>query len=199
MKQILHQPRSMVTSQPRITGSVTRLSMARLEILAPIPDRSYYVGPSAVRIYSTREAPMSDHESWNGPQEIDAGIPAILQATRPWVKTMSIFGFITVGFMVLMGLIMGIAGAASGQVSFLLIMVVYPAMGLLYLFPALYLFRFSSRINDFLADRSLDSLAGALEQQRVFWKFVTLMVIISTAAGITFALLAGVIAGMMGM
>lgn len=142
---------------------------------------------------------MSDHESWNGPQEIDAGIPAILQATRPWVKTMSIFGFITVGFMVLMGLIMGIAGAASGQVSFLLIMVVYPAMGLLYLFPALYLFRFSSRINDFLADRSLDSLAGALEQQRVFWKFVTLMVIISTAVGITFALLAGVIAGMMGM
>jgi len=142
---------------------------------------------------------MTDEETWGSSDEVNGGIAEILEATRPWVKTMSIFGFVMVGFMVLGGLLMGIAGAVVGEASMVLMTVVYGLMGLLYLYPALYLFRFASRINEFLAERTQATLAAALEQQRVFWKYVTIVVLISTAASFVLVLAVGMFGAFMGM
>lgn len=142
---------------------------------------------------------MTDQETWIPASEIEGGIPQILEATRPWVRIMSIFGFVMVGFTMFIGVSAGIWGMANGDATLVMMTALYGIVGLLYLYPALQLFRFSSRINTFLQDRTQESLAEALEQQRAFWKFVTLTMILSTAAGILLALIGGVLAAMLGL
>ena len=50
--------------------------------------------------------------------------------------------------------------------------VFYVLMGLLYFFPALHLYRYASRIGDYLGGGQDVQLELALDAQRSFWKFV---------------------------
>lgn len=112
---------------------------------------------------------------------VGSEVARLLAGTQPWVRWVAIWGFILVGFMALAGLFGGIAGAASGEPTMVILMIVYPLVALLYLFPALYLYRYANRIRDFLADRSEAKLELALEAQRAFWKFVGILLIVSLA------------------
>ena len=121
-------------------------------------------------------------------------IPHTLEKTRPWVRLMSVLAFIAVGFMALAGLFGGIASVANQDPTMAILLVVYPLFALLYLFPAIYLWRYANRIGEFMRDRSMGTLQAALDAQRAFWKFAGIMVIVSFSLGIIMAVVAGMVA-----
>jgi uncharacterized protein DUF5362 len=130
-----------------------------------------------------------------------ASVSVPLQRTQPWVRFLAIMGFIGAGFMVLVGLTAGVAGAATGRVETIGLMVVYPIMAVLYVFPSLFLLRYADRIRSFVASGREQDLVGALDAQRSFWKFAGILTIASIVFGIligVFGVLAGVILGMRG-
>jgi hypothetical protein len=108
----------------------------------------------------------------------------MLRQTKPWVRLMSIVMFVVAGLTLVFGIVIGIGGMMSSGVRSAGIPAalgfVYIAMGLLYLAPGIYLFRYASRIALLVATRREDALEGALESQKSFWKFagiITLVVI----------------------
>lgn len=107
------------------------------------------------------------------------GVADILRRTQPWVRLMAITLFISVGLMVLCGLAVGAMGVFSGEPSMAALMVIYPLMGLLYLFPGIYLTRYASHIGGYVANPQIVQLELALDAQRAFWKFIGILTIIA--------------------
>jgi len=103
---------------------------------------------------------------------------AMLRQTKPWVRFMSILMFIGAAFMIIFGLVAGVVGIAGGAFEGAVFLILYPLMGLLYIFPALFLFRYASRIRDFMAHGLSENLDAALEAQKSFWKFIGILTLI---------------------
>jgi len=131
--------------------------------------------------------------------DVPASVVEILKATRSWVKFLSILGFIGCGLLVVAGLVLGAAGSLSDYMGVAggFLSLLYLAIAVLYLFPALYLFRYAKAIDGLVASSSLPSLEDALEQQRKFWRFVGILAIVMIGLYVLImigALLAAVIA-----
>ncbi|MFT7641128.1 MAG: hypothetical protein ACI9G1_002873 [Pirellulaceae bacterium] len=124
----------------------------------------------------------------------------MLRQTKPWVRFMSVMMFIGSAFMVLAGLGMIITSAYAWMPgNFVALMgAIYIVMALLYIVPAIFLWKYASQIAIFLGDRSASTLASALESQKSFWKFVgvvMLVIIILYGVGIIFAIVLALISG----
>jgi hypothetical protein len=128
----------------------------------------------------------------------EAANPAVsrsLQQTQPWARFMGIVGFVMVGLMVLIGVAAGAAGIATGDAEAAVLLVIYPLIALLYIFPSLHLVRYANRIRDFVAHGQQSQLEAALEAQRAFWKFigiVTLVTILMTVLILIAAMVIGI-------
>jgi hypothetical protein len=109
------------------------------------------------------------------------GVADILRRTQPWVRLVAILLFISVAFMVLSGLAVGMMGLFSGESGMAALMFVYPLAGLLYLFPGIYLTRYASHIGGYIANPQSAQLELALDAQRAFWKFVGVLAIVAIA------------------
>lgn len=109
-------------------------------------------------------SPLSVHES--------------LRQTKPWVRFLSVLGFICAGLMVLAGIAVGLLSLASGETGMLLIAVVYPISGLLYLVPCLFLSRYATFIGEYLVSGQQAQLEQALQAQKSFWKFVGIVTLV---------------------
>lgn len=133
--------------------------------------------------YGTHESPSDSVANGPGsPGPSLAGVSGSLSRTRPWVRLLAVLGFLTVGLTIVIALGIGVFGMVSGYAEALVPMVVYPLIGLLYVFPSLYLWQYSQRIADFVAaEQRLDHLEQALEAQRKFWKFVGILAVVSFA------------------
>jgi hypothetical protein len=108
------------------------------------------------------------------------GIPAILAGTRPWVRLVSILGFVVSGFTILVGIVIaGLTLVRLAPSEGLVLAVVYPISGLLYLVPSVYLYRYASQIEDFVRNGEDWQLELALDSQRAFWKFVGILALVS--------------------
>jgi ABC-type multidrug transport system permease subunit len=106
-------------------------------------------------------------------------VATALGRTAPWTQFVSILLFVSVGLMILVGLAAGAVGIATERAETAVFMVVYPLMGLLYFFPALYLLQYSKRIGRYVrGGRQLADLETALDAQRRFWKFVGILAIV---------------------
>ena len=151
---------------------------------------------------------------------MDAGAPAIadpeltqaasmLRQTKPWVRFISVLMFICSGFMILGGLFMLVGGAAmtgaGGNPGMAaagfgaVVGGIYIAMALLYIVPAIFLWRYADQIARFDRDRSSGRLATALEAQKSFWKFVGIAALIMLAVyfvAIGIAIVGGVASSM---
>jgi hypothetical protein len=123
-----------------------------------------------------------------------AGLSDILRRTQPWTRLMGVMGFITVGFMLVFGIIGGVAGLATGDRTALILLFLYPLLGLVYVFPSLYLLRYSKRIREFVSTGQGPQLEAALDAQRAFWKFVAILTIVGIVVGLLGALIA-IVAG----
>jgi len=111
-----------------------------------------------------------------------------LRETSPWLKFIAIMGFISCGFFALYGVIFLIISiAASGlmtgfeNIPFWLFTPLMIAGAALYFFPSLFLFNFGSKINKYHFSNSDEDLELAFKNNKSFWKFTGLLLIISLA------------------
>ncbi|MBN1396795.1 MAG: hypothetical protein JXA06_02075 [Bacteroidetes bacterium] len=126
-----------------------------------------------------------------------------LVSIRKWALFLSIMGFIGSAFMVLGGFFMGAMSRAfdhsefGGTFSSIFIMVLYVGLGILYFFPSLFLFKFSSYLKSAI-ETCLDSkLTEALGSLRSFFTFTGVMTIIMIVIGVV-AFAAVIVLGIMG-
>lgn len=116
---------------------------------------------------------------------LTVGMVDALKATRPWVRFLSILGFVGAGLMALISL--GMAGfgvyqmtTGNRQAGFLVGMaVLYLLLAILYVFPSRYLSRYASAIADALdAPFKSEAVERALREQKSFWKFTGIMALV---------------------
>jgi hypothetical protein len=112
-----------------------------------------------------------------GRAEVAPGVIALLLATRPWVRFLSIIGFIVAALIVLAALAIGAMGAGGGGAPMIGAGVVYIAMAALYGVGAMILGRYASRITDLEYARSNVALEEALAAQKSFWKFTGILMV----------------------
>lgn len=130
----------------------------------------------------------------------NAGAIAILRKTQPWVRLVSIFGFLCVGLIALL--------AAASWVSIsteriehvpLAALLIYPVLFVLYLVPSWQLWKYSQRIGTFVAQGHTVQLEAALDAQRGFWRFAGIVIVasaVATALALIVAMMVGITAGL---
>ena len=113
-----------------------------------------------------------------------------LARTKGWTRFVSVMLWIAVGFMTLGGIIMFIIGIACGSMGVsmgalaggagmgVLMGGLYLLVAALYAYPAMKLGNYSSRITDLLQDPTESNLVAALNEQRRFWKYVGIAIIV---------------------
>lgn len=113
---------------------------------------------------------------------------ASMRSTKPWTKFLAIMGFVGVGLMVLLG------------VGFVLFANMFPnqknapppffmgffyiLFSVLYFVPALYLYKYSSSIANFLKSNGAIDLESAMSYNKSFWKFVGILTLIGLALAV---------------
>ena len=106
-----------------------------------------------------------------------------LKSTRPWVMFLAILGFVFLAFMVLGSLLLIVVGNAMTHqanmpaffgpgIGFFELL-----MALLYFFPCLYLLRYGIVIGN-IAGSGQEAMEEALKQQKSFWKFMGILMIV---------------------
>jgi len=127
-----------------------------------------------------------------------------LQRTKPWVRFLGVIMWIVVAFMMIgaVGMSLGTAVmteafnktnpgmgdmVAKGLAAF------YVIFGLLYIYPTLKIWKYGTCIGKLVKSGSNTDLESALEQQRKFWKFVGIAVILMIILYIVFAVIMGVV------
>lgn len=111
-----------------------------------------------------------------------------LRQTKPWVMLLSIIGFIYTGLMLIVAIVSTFVfskfDATSALPSSLMFTVIYILMGIVYFFPSLFLFKFASSIGSLLDGGGAAEMEAALSNQKSFWKFVGILILISIVLGI---------------
>jgi hypothetical protein len=137
-----------------------------------------YASPAPTAPYGSPDPGMAGmpYRSDDRAEVSDAAVE-MLRQTKPWVTFLSVLAFIGSGLMLLGGaamMLMGvIAGGrrAGGALPSAALGALYIPLAILYIYPALKLWGFSSAIGRLLGTRSSLDLEMALEQQKSFWKF----------------------------
>lgn len=106
-----------------------------------------------------------------------------LDQTKPWVRFLSILGFVGVALMVAGSLFFMVAGGIMAQRGplagqGLVLGMVYLVMALVYFFPVLFLFRYASAIASIRGGDEVAGVERALHAQKSFWRFVGILALI---------------------
>jgi hypothetical protein len=113
-----------------------------------------------------------------------------LRQTKPWARLLSIIGFISIGFMVIGGMISMVAffkvdpNKAPTLPMVLIGSICNLLFGLLYFFPSFYLFKFASSIGRLLDGGGAKEMEQTLSNQKSFWKFVGILTIFAFVLGL---------------
>ena len=139
-------------------------------------------------------------------------IKSYLKETAKWAKLISIVNFVALGIMVLMGLFMGtimgkltgdmppeMASPGLGLIGGVFSTIFFLAFAALLFFPALYLYRFATKMKTALAADDQVFLSESFKNLKSFYKFTGILVAIGIALyalGLVLALFGGVFAMM---
>lgn len=142
--------------------------------------------------YSSPSANLFGGSGLSAAEGVSAIAVSHLQKTKPWVRLFSVMLFLSAL------MILGVSAAMvifSAQVAALVQQsnqggppmpiaslvgagIFYGAMSLIYIYPAVKLWRYANRIRDLVADPVSSRLEAALDQQRGFWLYVGVWTII---------------------
>jgi len=147
-------------------------------------------------------------------EAVSAAVVDQLARTKGWTRFFSVMLWIGAVFLILGGLaMMGMglfAGAMGEEISrqfasiggAVVIGAIYLLLAFFYIYPALKLGSYSSRISALMATPSERNLVAALNEQRAFWKYTGVMMIVMFAlyfvaiiVGIGAAIFAGAASG----
>src|SRR6476660_10118198 len=99
-----------------------------------------------------------------------AGANLILQRTKPWVRFLSVIGFLLSGMMAFLGMDATVGGLTSRRFETAAFVLLDFAFAAMFLVQSLYLTKYANRIDLFVAQGHAVQLEAALEAQRKFWK-----------------------------
>lgn len=114
-------------------------------------------------------------------------ILGMLKETTNWTYFLSIIGFIGIGLMLLVGIVMSaVMGSMSNEFnpyqsigfSPAYIGLIYVIMAAFYFFPVLYLFNFSRKMKAALRTKSNDDLTAAFSNLKSHYKFLGIFTIV---------------------
>jgi len=149
--------------------------------------------------FQAPETVVESNEGGGADPRLDGAV-TMLRQTKPWVRFISVMMFIGSAFMIFAGLLMMMGAAVGAPPGFGVVLgIVYIAMALLYIVPAIFLWQYADRIALLMHERSAGALASALQAQKSFWKFVGIAILVIMglyAVGIVFAIVAAVIGTM---
>lgn len=120
-------------------------------------------------------------------QNITGEMIEALRGTKGWVLLVGILSLIGAGFMILGGVgmmfgsaFMGAAGGAGAAPAgmFVGIGLLYVVLAVIYVFPGLFLIRYSSAIGRLLSSGQAHDMEDALNHQRKFWKLIGVLILI---------------------
>lgn len=123
----------------------------------------------------------------NATFKMDDQIVDYLDSTAKWGKFLSILGFISIGFMVLAGLISLIFMPTFNEFNTSVavppfinsfISIVYLGMAVLYFFPTLYLYLFSEKMINALEHHDQEYLVSGFQNLKSLFKFVGILTIV---------------------
>lgn len=123
--------------------------------------------------------------------------------TKKWTNFLAIIGFVFISLMVLGALFSSILlstffgdemGLMPGGFS-TIIMVVYLLISLLYFFPTWYLYKFSKKTNEAIANNSSTDFEEALRYQKSFFKFIGITTVIILCIYVLYFLVLGIFFG----
>jgi succinate dehydrogenase hydrophobic anchor subunit len=138
-----------------------------------------------VNQYNPYAAPHAGDEALESgvADEAHEAILLSLKRTRPWVMFLAILGFLGAAVMVFLGLMMMVTdagmsalktGPLGGMAPFFAF--IYIVFGGIYLVPSTLLWRYADGIGKYVrSDGSMKALAGAIEKQTSFWRFIGIM------------------------
>lgn len=121
---------------------------------------------------------------------VPVSVIAELAGTKPWITLISVLMWIGCTLMILMvigNLLMGIIGvnelAKSGNggiggVVLVVFAIIYGLTTMLIIYPTLKLTKYSSNIGRLVKSQSIVDLTAALTEQRRFWKFYGILIVI---------------------
>lgn len=157
--------------------------------------------------YSTPAASLYSSGSGGSTEAVGPGTIAALAGTKPWVRFMSVLMWLASGFFILMSCLYSVLAASSGAMfkdnpafkgnpvfasnpaflmgTFISAAVYFGVFALLVIYPAMKLWKYANRIGSLTASHAVADLESALNEQRRYWKFQGIMVII----GLCFALI----------
>ncbi len=125
-----------------------------------------------------------------------------LKTTAFWTKFYAILCFVGVGAMVLSGLLLAIMGsfnaypvmettpAISLFSNFKIIGIIYIIMGLVMIFPAVFLYQFSTNTKKSLLDNNVATLELAIVKMKMYWMFIGISSIVAICLTIIFSIVA---------
>lgn len=123
-------------------------------------------------------------EPYSSPGYVSPVTYQALAGTRPWVKLCSVMGFIGAGFIILAGIVMLITGAVIGSKNSAVgavpafMGVFYIVVSIFALFPAIKLWKYGSSIVRLMSSRSTADLDQAMIEQKGYWQFVGILLLI---------------------
>lgn len=165
---------------PKPAPSKTISSPLSAPVKRPVEVRS----PDGVNPYS---APVASIDITGFSGAVPPSVVAELKGTKPWVRLISVFMWLGVLLMVAFVVINIMFGAAIAQASgagalgsayVIGTTIGYGLATLLLLYPTLKLTKYASNISSFTQTRSFVDLALALAEQRRFWKFYGIIILI---------------------
>ncbi len=148
--------------------------------------------------------PPADPAARAFPSDGRAGVSEMsvemLRQTKPWVFFLGVLALIGSGLMALVGLgmlVLGAVASASGGPPTFVLGLVYLPMALLYIYPGIKLWKYGSAIGRLVSTRDGGDLDAALSEQKSFWKYMGIMMlvlIVFETLMIVVAMVAGVLA-----
>lgn len=118
---------------------------------------------------------------------VDEEARAHLLETARWTKFIAIIGFVILGLLILVGILMGLGLSVASQMydtanlgsAFgTAMMVMYLVLSLLYFFPILYLYKFSVLIKPAIHTGNQQQFNLALSYQKRMYKFIGIMLLV---------------------
>lgn len=132
---------------------------------APVPQPAWAPSP--------QQAPVAGGD-------VSQEVVELLRKTKPWVRFLSVLGFIGLALMILAGLASLVMAASTGNFSG---PQVIPMVGIFFMsliqFPALlFLSRYASRIKNLVVSGHPQDLEDAIAAQKSFWKYLGILTIV---------------------
>lgn len=123
------------------------------------------------------------HDSENSLHINESAKQALLEASK-WGKFLAILGFCFIGLIVIVGISMGsimgkMGGEAAAPFASGAFALIYLVIGAIYIFPVLYLYRFSVHTKTALVDSNSEVLASAFDNLKSLYKFMGIFSIIT--------------------